>query len=218
MRATPVRLATFAPLALLLACDGGESQYGGHNVYEYYPLDKERSWKYAMDDDSAGYILEVEKVASVDQQGVEVATLEYRKQDSDLLYSVDWSSSSASGVLIYGYTVQGGDTVSFDTPVQFADYQMQAGDQVMTETNGMTFTATFQGIEECSNLWTSEVWDCAHVTLDDGDGDDMTGPPFAGDWWGAGSWNASRFQNTGWTADWVLTAAYFCDPASQPCD
>ncbi|NUO00668.1 MAG: WG repeat-containing protein, partial [Saprospiraceae bacterium] len=110
MRATPVRLATFAPLALLLACDGGESQYGGHNVYEYYPLDKERSWKYAMDDDSAGYILEVEKVASVDQQGVEVATLEYRKQDSDLLYSVDWSSSSASGVLIYGYTVQGGDT------------------------------------------------------------------------------------------------------------
>ena len=213
---TALLLPLSASLVLLPGC-GVEAGGYGHSLYQYFPFEEERSWEYAMDDDSAGYILEVEKVAATDQQGVEVATLEYRKQGSDLLYSVDWSSDANGGVRIHGYSVQGGDSVRFDTPVQFADSQMSSGDQVVTETQGMTFTATLQGIEECPNLWTSEVWDCAHITLDDGDGDDMTGPPFAGDWWGAGSWNASRFQNTGWSADWVLTRAWYCDPDAQPC-
>ncbi|MCK6504856.1 hypothetical protein L6R53_15885 [Myxococcota bacterium] len=213
---TALLLPLSASLALVTGCKPVTDVWG-HPLYEYFPFDKERTWAYAMDDDSAGYVLAVEKVAATDQQGVEVATLEYRKQDSDLLYSVDWSSDANGGVLIHGYTVQGGDSVRFDTAVQFANHEALAGEQVVTETNGMTFTATFHGIEECPNLWTSEVWDCAHITLDDGDGDDMAGPPFAGDWWGAGSWNASRFHTTGGSADWVLTSAWYCDPEAQPC-
>lgn len=216
----PTRLvAALALVPLVAACDGAGPSYTGHNTWEYFPLDGERSWKYAMDDDSAGYILEVEKVSTAEQGGTQIATLEYRKEDTgDLLYSVQWSSDSAGGILIHGYEVQGGDSVDFDAPVQFADYRMIGGDTVETQTNGMNFASTLVGLESCPNLWTTEEWECLHMSLDDGDGDDMAGPPFAGDWWIAGSWGASRFQPTGWNADWVLTNAYFCDPDSQNCD
>lgn len=214
-----MRLIHLAPTLLLLACNSSTSTYNGHSTYEYFPLDGERSWKYAMDNDSAGYLLEVEKMATADQGGTEVVTLEYRKEDTgDLLYTVDWSSDSAGGILIYGYEEQGGASVTFDTPVQVAEYKMMGDDQVVTQTNGMTFTSTMIGIEDCTNLWSSDTWECLHMELDDGDGDNLAGPPFAGDWLMAGSWGASRFQPTGWQAEWVLTNAYFCDPTTQNCD
>lgn len=214
-----MRLTYLAPVLLLTACGGGAATYVGHDTYQYFPLDGERTWTYAMDDDTAGYLLSVAKVATSTQAGTDVVTLEYSREDTgDLLYSIRWSSDAGGGILIYGYDVQGGESVTFDTPVQFADYRMVGGDTTVTETNGMTFTSTLVGQEDCTNLWTSETWQCLHFNLDDGDGDDMSGPPFAGDWWSAASWGASRFQPTGWQADWVLTQAYFCDPDAQDCN
>lgn len=203
-------------LALFIACNGGAPIYQGHNTYEYFPLEGERSWRYALDVDStAEYLLEVEKVSSRVVQGTEIALLEYRRSDTaDLLFSVEWSSDAGGGILVHSFEVQGGASETFDTPVQFAEFQMRSGESVTTQTNGYTFTATMVGVENCPNLWVSDVWECLHFQLDDGG----AGVPFAGDWWGAGSWGPSRMRIDGWTDTWVLTNAYYCDPGAQDCD
>jgi len=216
---------TLVGALLMTACSSTPTTgYNGHNIYEYFPLDGNRAWTYAIDDNSLDYLTYVEKTDVVDAGGTKITTLEYRQQPQggdgtpgDLLYSIDWSSDSAAGIVVYGYSVQGAESVTYDQPVQFADYQMATGDTVTTDTNGTSFTATMVGMESCTNLWTSETWDCVHMNLDDGDGDDSAGPPFAGDWWLAGSWGASSFQNSGATAPWVLTLATFCDPSTQDC-
>lgn len=210
---------SIALAALALACTGSTTTYPGDRIYEYFPLEGERRWRYAMEDDSAGYLLEVEKIDGTVIDGSEVVTLEYRRSDTlDLLYTTVWSSDEAGGILIYSSEVQGGDSKTYSPPVQFAEYQMRGGDEVVTETGGMTFTSTYVAKEECPNLWVSDVWECLHINIDDGDGDDMVGAPFAGDWWIAGSWGPSIFQPTGWSAPWVLTNAYYCDPGSQDCE
>ncbi len=210
---------TIALASLVLACTGTGPIYNGVQTYEYFPIEGERTWRYAMEDDSAGYLLEVEKVDSRSENGTEVVTLEYRRSDTmDLLYSTTWSSDAAGGIRVYSYEMQGGESVTYSPPVEFAEYTMRPGDEVVTETGGMTFTSTYVGVENCPNLWVSDVWECLHFSIDDGDGDDMVGAPFAGDWWIAGSWGPSIFQPTGWTSPWVLTNAYYCDPGVQECD
>ena len=93
-------------IAGLVGCNGSSFQYAGHDVYKYYPLDGERAWEYANVDED--WLLEVNKVdPSVIVDDVEVITLEYSIKDPyALLYGVDWSSSSADGVMIHGYSVE----------------------------------------------------------------------------------------------------------------
>ncbi|MCB9780853.1 MAG: hypothetical protein H6742_19955 [Alphaproteobacteria bacterium] len=201
-------LALVAGLGLLAGCtNGGGTNYNGHNTYEYFPFDGERYWKYTNDGDDVDYNLYVEKVGTSGSGGSAVHTLEYSDDTTgDLLYSIDWTSSAANGVQIAGYEIQGGESVTFDPPMQLADFQMAGGESVETTTGGATYTSTMVGIEECPNLWVDEVWECLHfeVVVDSGTAD--TDAPFVGDWWGAGSYGASRFRPTGFDKDWVLYA------------
>ena len=143
---------TIALASLVLACTGTGPIYNGVQTYEYFPIEGERTWRYAMEDDSAGYLLEVEKVDSRSENGTEVVTLEYRRSDTmDLLYSTTWSSDAAGGIRVYSYEMQGGESVTYSPPVEFAEYTMRPGDEVVTETGGMTFTSTYVGVENCPN-------------------------------------------------------------------
>lgn len=190
----------------LTACPGtGGTTYTGHSTYEYFPFEGQRSWTYVADTDVAApnvdYNLYVEKVDSNMVGSNELALLEYRKNDDtgDLLYSIEWSSDAADGVLIWSYEVQGGESVTFDEPLQFAQYRMTVGASVTTSSNGVEITSTLAGVEDCPNYWTSQVWECLHMQVEGPDN-----LPFVGDWWGAGSWGASRFQNSFVDQEWVL--------------
>lgn len=197
-------------LALTACTDGSTTQYTGHNTYEYFPMEGDRTWTYVADTDAVSpnvdYNLFVDKVASRLEGGTEVVTLEYRRNDEagDLLYSIDWSSDSAGGVQVWGYSVQGGSSASFDDPLLFAEYKMVVGDTTTTSSNGVEITSTLTGLEDCTNYWTDNVWTCLHFTIDGSD--DL---PFAGDWWGAGSWGTTRFDNPMVDQEWVLATGYW---------
>lgn len=89
-------------------------------------------------------------------------------------------------------TEAAGDEVVFDPPVVFVDCTEVAGHSVETASGGYSFTSNFQGEEACPNLWTTDEWTCIRVEVDDGDGDDMAGAPFAGTWWITKKWGTSR--------------------------
>ena len=195
-------------LPILAGCSGGTTSYAGYAVYDYFPLDGERTWTYAQEQEDILWRLEVEKdpqTSLVDT--TEVVTLEYSEADGDLLYSVRWSSDANDGVLIHGWSDEvAGTTTDYDPPVIFGEYRMVSGESVVTDTVDGTFTSTFEAVEECPNYWVSD-WQCLKMVLDDGDGDDAAGVPFAGTWWIAPRYAASRFTPTGYDEPWVLADA-----------
>lgn len=203
-------------LTSLGGCGGGTNPYrsGGFSTSDYMPLDGDRSWRYSQDDEAVDWQMVVEKVPQTTTVDItEIVTLEYSEYANgsagDLLYSIQWSSDSSDGVLIWGYTDEvSGESVSYDPPVTFGRRQMVTGDSYTTTTGGRDFTTTFEVVESCPNNWRSD-WDCLKFVLDDGDGDDDAGPPFAGTWWMASSYGASRFIPTGYTDAWVLASATF---------
>ena len=202
-----MRLSLFVGGLMMTACDNDNYQYAGHNTYEYFVYDGERTWKYRQDDLSIEWRMEARKSGVVEKGSTQVVTIDYGVLDpSELLYSIDWSSDSSNGIQIHGYSVEDGDTVAFDTPVSMSEYRMVPGDIIETTTNGVTYTAELVGVESCENDWVTEPWDCLHFSISDGV-DDASSAPFVGDWWLAVNWGTSRFQPAGYTTPWILSEA-----------
>ena len=42
----------FLALALTACTDGSTTQYTGHNTYEYFPMEGDRTWTYVADTDA----------------------------------------------------------------------------------------------------------------------------------------------------------------------
>jgi hypothetical protein len=202
-----MRLSLFVGGLMMTACDTDNYQYAGHNTYEYFVFDGERTWKYRQDDLSIEWRMEARKSGVVDKGTTQVVTIDYGVLDpAELLYSIDWSSDSSNGIQVHGYSVEDGDAVNFDTPVSMSDYRMVPGDIVETVTNGVTFTAELVGVESCENDWVTEPWECLHFSISDGV-DDASSAPFVGDWWLAADWGTSRFQPAGYSTPWILSEA-----------
>lgn len=205
------RVLALAGLGGLAACTGEPRyQYQGYQVYEHFPLDGDRNWKYSQDDKKVKWLLEVDKVQPSEVVGDhEIVTLDYSRGDTgDLLYSVKWSSDSSDGVLIHAFTETGGEDVTFDPPIVFGGYQMASGDSVSTSTNEGDYTATFVAIEGCPNHWVSD-WDCIHISLEG------TGRAFEGEYWIAPRYGTSLFQPTGYEQNWNLLEAYWAEEAKE---
>lgn len=197
-------------------CAGSSYQYAGYDTYEYFPLDGERMWEYATEDTAIDWNMEVEKVETQNKGDTELVTLEYAKKDPiELLHQITFSSNAQEGILIYGYAIEGGESVDFSTPVTMGAKQMSAGDKEKTKTDGVTYTAEMNGVQECPNLWVTDTWDCIHITITDGT-DDETSPPFVGDWWIASNWGTSRFQHASMSEPWVLARGVWC-PEGEDC-
>ena len=195
-------------MLLLTACNGPMTGYTGHSTHEYMALDGDRSWRYV--NDGIEFDLSVEKVETKDANGTEVVTLEYSEYDPfKLLGSIDWSSDSSDGIMVHGYALEGQEAVSFDTPIGVSEYQMIPGDSVTTETNGSTFTSTFEAVESCPNDWVDEDWECLKFVIESDS--EASAYPFVGQWWLANAWGASQFiaENGpfGTESTWVLSQA-----------
>src|SRR5436190_12604393 len=96
-------------LAALAACsDVDHYNYQGQKIYDYFPLDGQRSWSYSQDDESIDYFLYVEKVSptrTVDD--MEVVALETTRSDrkGELLSTTEWSSDSRNGIIIHSFAL-----------------------------------------------------------------------------------------------------------------
>ena len=196
--------------ALLFACTVPDGpSYSGHGTYDYLAFDGERTWKYQSEDTETPYTLVVEKTDYAYSDGLESITFEYSTEDPQaLLGSVTWESGGINGSGITGYSV-GGDSVTFDTMVGFANHRMVSGDTVETTSNGATFTSTMLGLEPCPNNWSSDDWECLYFSLEVDQAEHNF--PFIGEYWMANGWGASRFNVAtgawGSGADWVLIGA-----------
>ncbi len=193
--------------ALFVGCEGSSYDYAGHNTYEYFALDGQRTWKYRQDDLSIEWRMEVTKTSTEDRNGTEVVTLDYSVLDpAELLYSIEWSSDSSDGILIHGYRIEEGYSASFTEPMIVAEYRMNPGDVVESVADGVTYTSTLVGVETCENDWVVDPWDCLHFSISDGvDGEGSA--PFVGDWWFAADWGTSRFQPVDYSSNWILSEA-----------
>lgn len=202
------------PLSVLTTtgCAGGGSQYNGTSMAEYFPFDGGRHGEFVNNDSTVPYHLLTEKLepTELDEDSRETATFEVSKDDGTLLYAVKWSVRSNQAVRIeawadYSAGVGAAFTV-FDPPIDVVDAFMQIGDTTETSTGGMNFTGTYVGPEDCPVLWGGLDWeDCAHIKLDDGDGDDSAGPKFAGDYWVVARYGQAWMQLTGDAEAWKLS-------------
>lgn len=191
-----------------LGCTGTTYDYGGYKTFEYFALDGNRAWEYVSDDAEVEWKLEVTKILPIEElDNKQIVTLEYAKQDPvEYLHSIKWSSDSGDGIQVHDWE-QDGSWIGLEDPITIAEYQMVPDEVVESSGAGYDFSTTFKGVETCPNHWISSenTWDCLVFEIDDGDGDDMSGPPFAGTWWLAKGWGASRFIPTGYDEPWVLS-------------
>ena len=104
--------------------------------------------------------------------------------------------------MIHGYNVEGGESVTFDTPIQFAEHEMVSAEANTTDTNGYSFTSTFLSVETCYNHWTTDDWQCLHFEVTEASGAEL---PFLGEYWIATRWGTSSLQPQNAENEWVLT-------------
>jgi hypothetical protein len=196
-------------LTLLLACSGGDTTYKGTQMSEYFPYDGSRQAEYFNEDvDNVTWKMVVDKLEPTEMMGnYEVVTFEWSNYDNaEIVGAVKWSSGSGDGIHIHGFAEGTGEFVMFDPPIAFTDDSdyMQVGASVTTETGGYTFTSTYVGNESCPVQWGLDWEGCVHIRLDDGDGDDMAGPNFAGDYWLVQRYGPAWMHLTGYTEKWNL--------------
>ncbi|MDO9280621.1 MAG: hypothetical protein Q7U06_01865 [Pseudomonadota bacterium] len=194
-------------LLLAAACTGGETLARGTNLAPFFPTDGDRRAEFInAASDEVPWTLIVEKLEPTETiDGVEHVTFEWSRDDTgELLGAVKWSSSSADGIAIHAWSGPDGAFVVFNPPVQVADDEMKSGDTVPTQTGGASFTSTFVGFEDCPVAWGDDWTGCAHLSIDDGDGDPMAGPPFAGDYWLVQRYGIAWMHTTGYAEKWDL--------------
>lgn len=196
-------------LLLLVACPGTPPTYTGTKITpDYFPMDGDL-WSYINQDPSIDWVMNAEKVEPVEtlEDGTEVWTWEYSVEEGDLLARVKWSSKGGEALRIHAWSEGTGDFVVFDPPIALTpdDGYMLRDESVTTETGGYTFTSTLVGQETCDTQWYPEGnWECAHFILDDGDGDDMAGPFFAGEYWLVPRYGIAWMKITGYAEKWDL--------------
>jgi hypothetical protein len=206
----------FALLPILgLAIVGCEPAYNyqGYDMPDHFPLDGSKlEWEYASTDTTIGNELLVEKDVTAVVGEVEVATLEHwvigEDDSEDLAWSVLWSSDSVQGVQIHGYTNATNDTeVTFDPPILFAEGHGIPGDQLITQSGGYTWTATFDSVEGCETYWVPGWADenCLVVTLDDGDDTPITNAIIVGTYWLVPRYGSAWLELDAYDARWSLS-------------
>lgn len=193
-------------LLVMIACDS-EVGYTGTKMGDYFPFEGGREATYSNEDATVEYLLIMEKVTPTEVvDSLELVTFEYYRDDTyELLGSVTWSNR-AGEVLIHRWSDAAGTVEEFDPPVSVTPKSgyMRAGEAVTTETGGRTFTSTFVDVQDCPVQWGLDWEGCVHLNLDDGDGDAMAGPLFAGEYWLVTRYMFAWMHITGYSAKWNL--------------
>jgi hypothetical protein len=196
------------PLAFA-GCGGTVDPSAPIRTSNFFPMDGERTAVYVSDDGATTDTLEVTKLEPTEaMDGREVVTFEHAFSDGTVKGAVKWASSAGEGIRIYGYRDgPDGDFTMFDTPVLVTSQNdaENLGDSVRTTTDGYTFTSTLLGFENCPVPWGGLDWTgCMHLKIDDGDGDDTTGPLFAGEYWLVTRYGPAWMKLTGDREKWKL--------------
>jgi hypothetical protein len=215
-------LETAVLITFLLACQPSTTTYNGISMSDFFPLDGSRAATYTNADSTVPYKLGMNKVEPTSQaDGREVVVLEYGEDEGDtLFYSVGWSTQAGDAVQVHNYSVGAGELITFDPPLQVTDDDdtMRTGESIIFDTTGSdgtawTVTSTYvEPVPECPTLYTDKWTDCIHIRIDDGDGDDTVGLPFAGDYTLVTGYGPAYMTVTGDADEWNLTKYTYVAP------
>lgn len=214
---------TLAPsLFLSLAACSGQNQFtfAGSPVWKLFPFDGQRTWEYISTDESLSYklvassILEPEVVRNKNVYTVDYA-VECVRTDPEcvtgtLLRQLRWSSTVTDGVLVHGWSVDGGPLADYDPPVRITADMAERDDVFVTESGGITWISTVLGVDECP-IHMNAAWDeCTmfEVAADvDGDGapDEGEGYPLAGTYWMTQGNGTAALEIVGDSGQWQLS-------------
>lgn len=221
-----MRTISLLSIALLAGCPpaGNTLTFGGTNLVDYFPFDGARSWEFQNSDTSVTYRLEatlmLEETTEKRQRTIytishtsDCATSDKSCVDGEELRAIRWHSSSAEGVLIEGYRMDGVDE-EFESPIKVSYASGLVGEIVETEWADQTWSSTFVGYEACP-VQVSSNWTCAHFRVEqDGEGD---GYPVQGDYWALNTYNVVGFDLDGELGRWELRSQD-CDSKLLPCN
>ena len=211
---------------LLLACAPGTGPGSrGTDLAESFPFDGEaRTWTYRVAWGLVPWELDAEVVhdEAWGAPGERVYPVEYVSRcvldDPECvggaeMLRIEWQSSPGDGVYVHGWSVEEGDWVALDPPVQLAPREMSRGDVVTTETGGHTWTSEWASTEDCP-VHVDAVWDsCVRLRVDT----DAPGTPLRGDWWVLHQRGVVAFHlDDHWSERWGLTDME-CAP-DETCD
>lgn len=173
----------------------------------WFPMEEAR-WTYASAAEDG--TLRVDNVGPAETvQSTTVRTFTYATEAGDVLARVKWSADAGEALRIHAWSEGLGDFEVFDPPVALTpeDGWMRSRESVTTESAGYVFTANLIGREGCTVPYGGELeWDCLRFLLDDGDGDDATGPFFAGEWGLVEPYGVGWMRVAGRADAWELVA------------
>ncbi|MEQ1508069.1 MAG: hypothetical protein ABMB14_37920 [Myxococcota bacterium] len=197
---------------LVAGCGGDYGpQFNGSPVWQMFPFDGERTWDYINTDTTLPHkligtsVLEPEVIG-----GVNVYTVQYVKEcvgadpacvEGELVRKIRWSSTVSDGVFIHGYDI-GAGIVDLVPPVQVTEDTMERGDVLETESGGIVWSSTMNGIEQCPIKMTADWPECGSFTIAADVGD---GYPVAGDLWATKGNGIAAMQLATETGQWQLS-------------
>jgi hypothetical protein len=179
----------------------------GFKMDKFFPFDGTRSWTFVSEDPAIPYqvIAELQpdpEVITENNAPVNIYTVTYRTScvsggdacvDGDYKVSaIEWSSTSAKGVRVHGYTTPDGGHVTLEPPFTVAGSTGKAEDSWTTDTGGATWTSTFtRFVAKCPVLWSDSFVDCPEFAVDG------AGAPISGTWYAATGWGLVGFAFDG---------------------
>ena len=188
-----MRTMVISGLLLLASCGNSSPSLVRTTVWNLFPFDGSRQWTFTNPDQAFDFSLHAETVGNPDIiGGLNVYAVSYQKEcrfvsdecsNGDEVLRIRWSSDSSSGVLIHGYT-QNDIAVEFRPAISLAEDTARRGETVETESDGLTWTATFEGIQECP--FRSDDWQCAVFSLESTAEEPL---PIEGTYWAVGGQN-----------------------------
>ena len=227
MRSVMSTIALFT----VIGCGSAAYTYSGYWASNHFPIEDDWVWQYT--NEAEDFLMDAATTGRETKNGNEVVTIDYTHSETgNLLFSIKWSSDKSDGILVHGYYIappfsgeeddDGGDDtgtstdaavgewVLFSPPVALADKQAEAGDELTTTVDGITYVSTFEAYEDCPNLYASD-WRCMKVVVSS---DDDSSAPFEGTWHWAAEYGTSLFQPVGASFPWKLVGEPEWRPAN----
>lgn len=191
----------------------------GVELHDHFSLTAGRKSIFSNSSDAVTWhlVLDVDPVTAV-VDGREIVTVHYSKEEtSELVGSVQWSSTEDEGTWIHGFGTGEGDAMLFDPPVAVTDSGgvMTPGDVVETSTttsDGVEhdYSSTFvRATDPCPFIAIDDLLPCVQFDIDDGDNSQLTGPLFAGSVEYVEGYGPIWMVIPGWESGWFVNEILF---------
>lgn len=198
----------------------------GDKLTDFFPQDGHRisTFKYE-DPEAVDWELIMEKTGAEKAGERSVSTWEF-SGPAGLMGAYQLSVAEGEAVQVHGMARGADPMVTLDPPLNLVDSDGRMGrDESVTaqsedsDGNPIEVTTTYLGKEDsCYNTFNEDWTDCGHLVVDDGDGNNGTGPIFTGEWILVTIYGPARLYIPSPGGEWDASKAWVLDSFEQPTD